>query len=492
MNLLLVWEIGRKWPDFNYERIASRRIADLQPGLPAILEGMLNATISDRQAEESLSVLVVATMWWPLSARLAMAFLRQGIRVSAASHKGHPLRFVAGITSHYRYGGFNALADLQRAIERARPTLVVPCDDGAVWQLHSLHEQVPDLRPLLEFSLGAPETYSVLRSRALMLQMAAELGIRTPFTRAIRSEEDLLGVSLPAVLKLDGTCAGNGVRLVSSPEQAAIAFRELATPTSRLSAWKQLLIDRDPTLLSALRSRHPPSVTVQQFITGRPANAMLACWQGRVMGMTIVEAVTTRGATGAATVVRVVDNAEITAAARLLAERLQLTGFHGLDFLLQRGTGRAFLIELNPRATQLGHLCLRGKRDLVGALCSALRPHREAEHVAEGSIESDIVAFFPQALSSNPNSPYLTGGYHDIPWEQPRLYRELLHPPWPDRQPLARAYHLVRPRKRELEAVFDLDEDGSPSVASPGMIHANLPLPVAAPSSQRIVSSSDG
>jgi predicted ATP-grasp superfamily ATP-dependent carboligase len=425
---------------------------------------MLDATTSDKQSDKRPSVLVVASMWWPLSARLAMAFLRRGFRVSAASHKGHPLRFVDGISRHYRYGGFHALRDLERAIERERPTLVVPCDDGAVWQLHSLHEQVAALRPLLEFSLGPPETYGVLRSRALMLQMAAELGIRTPVTRAVHSQDDLLatGFSLPAVLKLDGTCAGNGVRTVSSCEEAAAAFRELATPTSRLSAWKQLLVDRDPSPLCARRSRQAPSVTVQQFISGRPANSMLACWKGRILGMTIVEVVAARGATGAATVVRVVENAEITAAAHLLVERLQLTGFHGLDFLLEQGTGAAFLIELNPRATQLGHLRLAGRGDLVGALCSALEPDREAgrETLSGDSIEKDIVAFFPQALSSNPDSPYLTSGYHDLPVEQPQLYRELLRKPWPDRRLLARAYHLLRPRKRETEAVFDLTPHG--------------------------------
>jgi hypothetical protein len=35
---------------------------------------------------------------------------------------------------------------------------------------------------------------------------------------------------------------------------------------------------------------------------------------------------------------------------------------------------------------------------------------------------------------------------HDVPWTEPRLVRELLREPWPDRRWLARAYHRMRPR----------------------------------------------
>ena len=101
-------------------------------------------------------ILVAATQWWPLSARLAAAFVRHGVVVDCASPKGHPLRYVRGISRHFRYGGARSMAGLKAAIEAAGPDVIVPCDDGVVWQMHRLHAQVPALRPVIERSLDRP------------------------------------------------------------------------------------------------------------------------------------------------------------------------------------------------------------------------------------------------------------------------------------------------------------------------------------------------
>jgi hypothetical protein len=80
---------------------------------------------------------------------------------------------------------------------------------------------------------------------------------------------------------------------------------------------------------------------------------------------------------------------------------------------------------------------------------------------AQKQLESDVIAFFPQALAWNPGNPHLESSSHDVPWAEPRLVRELLREPWPDRRWLARAYHRVRPRRaasaRKVEqAAIDL------------------------------------
>jgi hypothetical protein len=112
---------------------------------------------------------------------------------------------------------------------------------------------------------------------------------------------------------------------------------------------------------------------------------MLACWRGELLGLVAVEVIASRGPTGAATIVRLINHLEITEAARRVSARLRLSGFHGLDFILEEATGSAFLIELNPRCTQLGHLILRAQGDLAGVLCRGLglrtapSPERELE-----------------------------------------------------------------------------------------------------------------
>ena len=44
------------------------------------------------------------------------------------------------------------------------------------------------------------------------------------------------------------------------------------------------------------------------------------------------------------------------AAAEKMVSRLNLSGIHGFDLMLETQTNQAYLIEINPRATQVGHL----------------------------------------------------------------------------------------------------------------------------------------
>jgi len=137
-----------------------------------------------------------------------------------------------------------------------------------------------------------------------------------------------------------------------------------------------------------------------------------------------------QGPTGAANVVQVLKNNEIEDAVRVLARRLQLSGFHGLDFVLEQDTGAAYLIELNPRATQLGHLNLSAHGDLAGVMARKLNNEAPDRIASENQIQNSAIAFFPFAFKSNPGSAYLHHGYHDVPWDEPALVRELVCDPW--------------------------------------------------------------
>jgi hypothetical protein len=219
-------------------------------------------------------------------------------------------------------------------------------------------------------------------------------------------------------------------------------------------AWKRWLINRDPIALWYWRRKELPCITIQEFIPGRPANTMLACWQGEVLAAVTVEVITAQGATGAATVVRLIRNEEIKEAARILARKFNLSGFHGLDFVLSDETGAAYLIELNPRCTQLGHLQIPGQGSLAAMIASRLRQVEIPVPPLEECIQGDTVAFFPQAFNWNPKSPYLHQGYHDVPWEEPALVRQLLRKDWPERQWLSKLYHHYRPLRQHKEVKF--------------------------------------
>ena len=118
-------------------------------------------------------------------------------------------------------------------------------------------------------------------------------------------------------------------------------------------------------------------------------------------------------------VLRLIEDAEMSAATRKIARRLNLSGLHGFDFMRDARTGYAYLIEINPRTTQVGHLSLGLGRDLPAALYAAVTG--KPVHAAPAVTKKDTIALFPQEWIRDSASPFLRSAYVDIPWEAPEL-----------------------------------------------------------------------
>ena len=409
------------------------------------------------------SVLIVAAKWWPSSARLAIALIRSGCRVGAVYPFGHPLRFISGIDYIRRYRGIRSLSSLRESIVEWRPDVVIPCDDGVVAQLHELHRQDPAMRELIERSIGSPEGYSVVGSRYQLLNTAETLGIRVPKTVRVSCAQDIVAWHQDhesvSVLKVDGESGGNGVRISRSLDESLAAWRELSKRPSAAHAGKRLAIDRDPLAIWMRSNRNGREVTIQEFVAGRPANSMLVCREGTVVSQASVVVIASGGATGAATIIRHVNDRRMAQAGELLAAKLHLSGFSGLDFMIEAETGNPFLIEMNPRCTQLGHLEFAGQGSLAAAYSADLKS--EPNDYPLHPIRAGTIALFPQAFcKAFAQSPHLDSSYHDIPWEEPRLVRELMMEPWHIRRWAARLYHLFRPVARLVPVEF---EDAAPA-----------------------------
>jgi ATP-grasp domain len=401
------------------------------------------------QAPRPLTLLLTATTWWPLSARLAIRLLEHGCTVTALCPPHHVLHKVTGIGTLHSYTGFDSLVALEQAVATARPDLVIPCDDRAVWQLHALHESRREHRELIERSLGTPDYYNTLRSRVGCTNLARDLGVAVPETRGIASIGDIRqwfdANPGRAAFKVDGSSGGHGVQIVDDAQECIGAWRRMAKGAPVGLSWKRWLVDSDPLAFWPPLRKGRLSASLQKFIPGRAANAMVACWEGEVLGTVAVEVLCSQGATGASTVVRLIRHPQIEQVAATLVRGLRLSGFCGLDFILHESSSAAYLIEVNPRCTQLGHLVVPGQGDLAGLLCARMGAPNVCR--AQQPVENDVIAFFPQALAWSPDSPYLASSNHDVPWTEPRLVRELLRESWPDRRWLARAYHLLRPRR---------------------------------------------
>ena len=146
---------------------------------------------------------------------------------------------------------------------------------------------------------------------------------------------------------------------------------------------------------------------------------MLLCWEGKVLASLHFEVLQKVGAIGHATVVRRIDHAEMSAAAVRVTAKLKLSGFHGLDFMIEAKTRNAYLIEINPRTTQVGHLALGEGCDLPAALYGTLTGNKVQS--AGKVTENRTIALFPQEWSRDPESEFLLSAYHDVPWREPAM-----------------------------------------------------------------------
>jgi len=387
------------------------------------------------------SVLIATTAWWPAPARLAMAFSGLGVRVDALCPYGHPLRRTRSVASCRTYPFVRPLAALCEAITALRPDFVVACDDRAVHHLHTLHDldRGGPVAELIAGSMGAGSSFPIVASRHGLLRLAMSEGVRVPPTALLRSEADLdqWQQPLPWVLKCGMSWGGAGVRIVHNRAEAVRVFRAMARPVGVGRAIKRLAINGDGFSLGPAFARTVPEVIVQRFIPGTPASTTIACWRGSMLAQLSVRALGTQGPTGASTVIEVIDHDEMSVAASRLAARLELSGFHGLDFMLD-ADGAPWLIEFNPRSTQVCHLAIEDGVSLAEVFLAA----RSGRPVCLGSVApvGSTIALFPQAWRSDPTRPLLRSASHDVPWEEPELVLDLMRPPWPNRGLLARLW----------------------------------------------------
>ena len=387
------------------------------------------------------SILLTDTNRWPLGPRLAMGFAGMSCDVAAVCPSpGHPAAKTSAVRQTFPYIGGQPLVSLQRAIEAVDPDIILPLCDRSVQHLHQLHMVAAShqgrespIVGLIERSLGAPENFQIVSNRYRLLQTARSEGIRVPDMIAVDSAAELnlwcAQTAPPWVIKADGTWGGRGVRVAKTKNEAQRDWQELSQRPNLLEMVKRLTLNRDRGWILSDRKRAMPSVMVQSHINGRPANCAVVCWQGKVLAGVGVEVVQAQGPTEPAIVVQVVEGSEMLRAADLLADRLQLSGFFGLDFMIEEGTGLPYLIEMNPRCTPPCTIPLGRGRDLVAALWAKLTNEPLAER--KPATNKTRITYFPR-YGGNSVDPAdaipLDTTFYDVPEGEPELVKELLHP----------------------------------------------------------------
>jgi len=364
-------------------------------------------------------VLVASAILWPNAVRLCRAFREVGFEVGAIALPQHPVHRSKAPDRTFDYRPNAPLDSLREAIAERKPDIIVPCDDRMVGHLCSLRALGDhDTSTLIETSLGRGGASGVLAKRATLGEMSRLPDVDVPRTDSIVSVSDLQDwarkFGLPAVLKLDGSWGGNDIVVVRHESEIRRAFWQMRLQQSVLKSFKHYVTRRDVEALSRLRS----AISVQSFVPGRQANAIVACWRGEVLAQVAVEVVQLANPFGAASVVHVVDGEAMAATARSICRHYMLSGLHGFDFIIDERSGASKLIEINPRATQIGHLNLGAGCDLAAALFEAVSGRPAAWRAP---IQSRDISLFPGEWRRDPQSSYLTNTFHDAPRDDPGL-----------------------------------------------------------------------
>jgi hypothetical protein len=369
-------------------------------------------------------VLLVSTFGWNTAGRLAVAFADAGFVVEAIGPSNSVVHVIGAVRRSYLLHVVRPVATIRRAIEQGDPDLVVATDDPSRQALHRVYaaadpetERGLVARACLERSLGPPETYDQIYSRAALIELATSRGLCAPPTTQVASAAEAVawqrGHGGPVVVKTDGSWGGRGVMIAEDAADVEVAWRRLSAPPSAVRVAKRLLLDRSPWPLRDRLGRRRPSVSIQAYVPGRPANVAVACLDGEVLAAVSAEVVVSARPTGPATVLKVVDHPEMAETAASIVAAFRLTGLCGFDFVLEPDTGRPHLVELNPRATPTAHLLTADGTDPLRFLGAALMrqapPHRGTPY-AQG-----LVALFPQELERDPDSEYVAQAYHDVP-----------------------------------------------------------------------------
>lgn len=163
-----------------------------------------------------------------------------------------------------------------------QPDLIIPCDERAVQHLHRLFQETRDhdTRTGIERSIGAAENFHSIEARADLLLLAKQEGVLAPDIQPVFDIMDLRSWgdrhAFPWVLKIDGSWGGNGVRIVNSLDEADKAFWQMSRPVDAVTAIGQALLHRNFFLLPPWLARTRPTVSVQSYIAGTPANCAVA------------------------------------------------------------------------------------------------------------------------------------------------------------------------------------------------------------------------
>ena len=379
-----------------------------------------------RRATRTVLLVSTATRWLG-TARMPRVLARAGFDVALLAPKDS-LALKSRYVSRVAFLSATAtsmewLLALIHVVDRAAPDVLVPCDEMAVRLLFALALEAPAgidetlharLTALIEASLGDPRFYAVSVDKTMLPPAAEALGVPVPPYAIVAGAEDALAhaerLRFPVVLKRRFGFAGQGVAVVSTPDELIAAAQRLLRPDQ---------LD--------LGGHQEQRLLVQKFIVGPYLSQALVARPGLPLASFGWERhVATSPIKGQTVVLRFVSSPETRAFSMTLCRGFGIGGFFNVQFVVDQRTGVPYLLEINRRIVTHMHLGERVGRDLPAALMDELdgKPAEAAPPIDEDA--GGRIVVFPREWLRDPLSRHLTELPVDVPWDEPELFRAML------------------------------------------------------------------
>ena len=308
-------------------------------------------------------------------------------------------------------------------VKAVAPAIVLPCDDMAFRLLATLHTDPPagmqpalhaELARLIADSLGDPGYYLTSVDKLLLPPAAAALGVRVPaFTTvgsAAEAEPFVAEHGWPLIVKRSFSTAGSGVAICDDRRALDAACAEFLAPAPG-----------DPAVTRA------PRLLLQAAIDGARMYHVTLAWRGEVrVGWTAEVLVAHTPPMGTAAVSRQFHFPAMREEVARLARGFGMHGIFGCEFMVEKGTGLPWLLEINRRVSPGFHRGAAFNVDLAAGLLAALenRPSVSRARLDDGEEHSAVN--FPQEWLRDPGSRYLRERPVDVPWDDPDLIEAFL------------------------------------------------------------------
>lgn len=384
---------------------------------------------TNEAAQGSPRVLVVTlAIDYAAPARLPWELQQAGCRValiapegSLASHTPHVnRRAIAG--GRGTLGAWAALVD--REIEAFDPAIVLPGDDAAVRMLLGLAFDPPPgmgsesharLAALVRASLGDLDRTVDSIDKTRLFEFAQRIGLPVAEGGVAAHVDEALAIAerlgYPVIVRAGFGTGGEGSARCDSAAQVRDAMRDAGSP----SGW-----------MPPVPKRH----LVQRWVDGPVLVRASLAWRGsEIAGSTRGRLATYPTSLGPGSAVAFAGIPAVTAATRQLIDALDATGYVGTQFIVEPGTGRPILLEINRRMVPATYGSRYVGIDLAHALAAVLNGRRwdGPDDLEPGP--GPRLALFPQEWYRDPESPWLADLPTDAPWHDPALFRAMLRLP---------------------------------------------------------------